>query len=197
MYNSFRKNREVRKLNKDSKRGYSAKELALCSLLAALGAVIMLSGGLIPVFTYCSPLLASCLLVPVIREYGRGRACAVWAVTGLLSLLIGADKEAAFFYVFLGLYPVLRLPLNRIQPPRILAKFTLALLLTLAMYGFTCFVLGLEEIIEGFAAAMWLNAVFFVMMALTVLIFDVLLSRLELVWEYRLRPRLLSKGGDK
>ena len=76
-------------------------------------------------------------------------------------------------------------------------KFTLALLLTLAMYGFTCFVLGLEEIIEGFAAAMWLNAVFFVMMALTVLIFDVLLSRLELVWEYRLRPRLLSKGGDK
>ena len=45
--------------------------LAFCSLMAALGTALMTTGGLVPVLTYCSPLLAGVLLVPVLRDRRR------------------------------------------------------------------------------------------------------------------------------
>ena len=72
--------------------------LAFCSLMAALGAALMLVGGVIPVMTYCSPLIAGVLLIPVLREYGGRWAWLVWLVTALLSLILSADKEAALLY---------------------------------------------------------------------------------------------------
>ena len=36
-----------------------SRPLAFCAMMAALGTMLMLTGGLIPVLTYCSPLLAS------------------------------------------------------------------------------------------------------------------------------------------
>ena len=74
-----------------------AYTVAFCSLMAALGAVMMLTGGLVPVMTYCSPLLAGVLLIPVLREHGRKWAWLVWIVTAALSMILSADKEAAFF----------------------------------------------------------------------------------------------------
>ena len=91
--------------NKNSK---YAHKLALGSVMAALGTVIMLTGGLIPVFTYCSPLIAALLLVPVCDVCGVSYGWIVWFVTSVLSMLIGADKEAAFFYIFLGYYPIIK-----------------------------------------------------------------------------------------
>ena len=60
-----------------------AYTVAFCSLMAALGAVLMLTGGLIPVMTYCSPLMAGVLLIPVLREFGKKWAWLVWLVTAL------------------------------------------------------------------------------------------------------------------
>ena len=91
------------------KREEAAKKsrvISFCAIIAALGTVIMLTGGLIPVFTYCSPIIASVLLISVLEEYGAREGWMVWAVTSALSLLIGIDKEAAFFYLFLGWYPI-------------------------------------------------------------------------------------------
>lgn len=96
-----------------------SKMISFCAILTALGTVIMLTGGLIPVFTYCSPVLASVLLIAVLEEYGTQEAWMVWAVTSALSLLIGIDKEAAFFYLFLGWYPIVRSAFDKI-PSRVL-----------------------------------------------------------------------------
>lgn len=90
--------------------------MAFCSLMAALGAALMTTGGMIPVLTYCSPLLAGVLLIPVLREYGEKWAWLVWLVTALLSLILSVDKEAALFYCFLGCYPILRRCFNRVRP---------------------------------------------------------------------------------
>ena len=45
-----------------------AYSVALCALLSALGVAVMLAAGLLPVLTYCSPLVASLFLIPVLRE---------------------------------------------------------------------------------------------------------------------------------
>ena len=55
--------------------------VAFCALMAALGAVIMTAGGLIPIATYCSPMIAGVLLLPVISELGNRWAWMTWAVT--------------------------------------------------------------------------------------------------------------------
>lgn len=167
--------------------------IAFCSLMAALGAALMMTGGMIPVMTYCSPLLAGVLLIPVLREFGSKWAWLVWIVTAVLSMILSADKEAAFFYLFLGCYPIVKQYLDRVRPA------ALSLLLKLLyfagalglMYGLICFVfrldIGMDELEElGRLAA----AAFYLLMVLTMLIYDAALRNLAILYEYRLRPHL-------
>ena len=61
----------------------SSWSIAFCALMAALGAVIMTAGGLIPVATYCSPMIAGVLLLPVMSELGDRWAWMTWIVWAL------------------------------------------------------------------------------------------------------------------
>lgn len=167
--------------------------VAFCSLMAALGTGFMMTGGLIPVLTYCSPLLAGVLLIPVLREYGARWAVLVWLVTALLSMILCADKEAAFFYFFLGYYPILKGPLDRVRPKGL--AFVCKLLFFAAslgaMYGLIQFVFrldfGLEELEE---LGRYAGLAFYALLCATMLIYDRALRNLALLYEYRLRPRL-------
>ena len=172
-----------------------AYTVAFCSLMAALGTVLMLTGGLVPVMTYCSPLLAGVLLIPVLREHGIKWAWLVWLVTAALSMILSADKEAAFFYLFLGYYPILKLYLDRVKPKplALLLKLVFFALAVGAMYALIYFVfqldVGLEELEE---LGKFAGIVFFVMLVVCMLIYDYALRNLAILYEYRLRPRLLS-----
>ena len=174
------------------KKGFSTKVIALCAVMAALAALIMLSGGLIPVMTYCSPMLASLCLIPVLDVCGTGPAWAVWAVTGALSLLIGADKEAAFFWVFFGFYPIVRPVFEKIKnrPLRIALKTCLFAALTALMYGLTCFILGIGEIVSSFSASAVLNAAFLAAIVICLLLYDRALPGLMFFYQKRLKGRL-------
>ena len=180
----------------EEKRQVSA--LAFCSLMAALGAALMLAGGVIPVMTYCSPLLAGVLLVPVLREYGARWAWLVWIVTALLSLILSADKEAALFYCFLGEYPIAARKIRRIRPYPLALLCRLAyVVLTLGvLYGLILFVfrldIGMEELesLGRFAAAAG-----FVMLTVTMLLYDRVLQNLEILYERKLRPHLKLPHG--
>lgn len=181
-------------MKKGSKTEYSNSfRIAFCSLMAALGAVLMMTGGLIPVMTYCSPLLAGVLLIPVMRECGVKWAWLVWLVTAALSLILSADKEAAFFYLFLGYYPILKRGLDRIRPK--LLSFVCKLLFFAAaiglMYGLIWYVfrldIGMEELEELGRIA---GIAFFVLLAASMMIYDLALRNLAVLYEYRLRPRL-------
>ena len=167
--------------------------LAFCSLMAALGAALMLTGGLIPVMTYCSPLLAGVLLIPVLREYKPQWAWMVWLVTAVLSLMLSADKEAALFYCFLGEYPIVAKRIRRVRP-RVLAFAFRVLYVVLAlglMYGLILFVfqldIGLEELE---ALGRYAAALAFLLLTVTMLIYDRALQNLEILYERRLRPHL-------
>ena len=169
------------------------RALAFCSLMAALGAAMMTTGGLIPVLTYCSPLLAGVLLIPVLWEYGEKWAWLAWLVTALLSLILSADKEAALFYCFLGCYPILRRVFNRVRPAALswLLKLLYILLALGGLYALILLVLGLDigmEDLESLGRYAALGG--FLMLAVTMLLYDRVLVNLEILYERRLRGKL-------
>ena len=174
------------------KSSFSTKTISLCAMMAALASAIMLTGGLVPVFTYCSPLLASLCLIPVLDRCGKKAAWATWAVAAGISLLIGADKEASFFWVFFGWYPIVKPRLDAVSRPplRLLCKVLLFLFSGAVMYGLTCFVLGIDEILSSFSGSAVLNALFLLAIALCMLLFDRALVNMTALY----RKRFASKS---
>lgn len=167
--------------------------LTFCAVLAALGTVIMLVGGVLGVATYAAPLLASCCLIPILTEYGRGRAWLAWGVTAVLSVLLCADKECAFFYVFIGYYPIIRGRFERVgrKLVRLLLKLLFFAAAVAALYAFLCFVFRLDAVLEELSetgAAM--TALFFAGMLAALMVYDAALKVAWILYERRLRPRL-------
>ena len=181
-------------MKNDAKTTYSPVfPVAFCSLMAALGVVLMMTGGLIPVMTYCSPLLAGVLLIPVLRECGTKWAWMVWVVTAALSMILSADKEAAFFYLFVGYYPILKPGFDRIRPKALgfAAKLLFFAAAVALMYGLILTVLGLDigmEELEELGRIAWIG--FYLLLLLSMMIYDVALGNLTILYEYRLRPRI-------
>lgn len=167
--------------------------IAFCALMAALGAALMAAGGLIPVATYCSPMIASVLLLPVMSELGNREAWLTWAVTSLLAMLLSIDREAAFLYFFVGYYPILRPYLDAVRsaPLRFLLKLLFFALTLGLMYALILWVFQLEAVLEDFGGfSFWMSVGFFAALVAVMMLYDLALSRLHLFWLLRLRPRL-------
>lgn len=98
----------------------ATKELALCSMLAALSVVVLCLGGIVPFAVYACPMLASGALLLVREECRPSYAWCCWAAVAILALLLGPDKEASALYLFLGWYPLLQPKLEAIRRPLLL-----------------------------------------------------------------------------
>lgn len=167
--------------------GKETRKTALSGLLCALGAAVMVLGGLISVATYCCPILASLVLLPAADFCGRKRAVGVYAVTALLSLLLSPDKEAALLFLALGYYPILQPILDRL--PKLLRPLSRLALFAVAaglVYGILAGLLGLPAehmppLLNLLATAAGV-AVFF--------LYDRLLHPMSDLCRRRLRPRL-------
>ena len=176
-------------------RGRRASALAaFCGMTAALSVVLMLAGGLIPIATYVSPLLASALLLPVCVEFTRRAAWGTWLVTAVVALLLGMDKEAAFLYLFVGWWPAAKTPLEariRGRMPRLLLKAALFAICVGAMYSLLIFLMHMEAIEADFGEmGQWMTGLFFVALVACLLLFDRLLTPLGVIYERRIRPKL-------
>ena len=84
------------------RRNAPAVRMAVCGVTAALAAAIMLVGTWVPAATFCCPVLASLLLIPVEREYGVRLSLCWYGAVAVLSLLLAADKEAALLFALLN-----------------------------------------------------------------------------------------------
>ena len=85
-----------------------AGAIALGGVLAAVSVIIMGLGGMIPVATYVCPAIVILVLQMVLLLCGRKIAWAWYGVVAILSALMSPDKEAAFVFVFMGYYPILK-----------------------------------------------------------------------------------------
>lgn len=171
----------------------TALSVTFCGLMAALGAGIMIAGGFLGVLTYAAPLIASACLIPVMHEFGKSRAWLAYIATAILSALISADKEEAFFYIFVGFYPIIRSFIQRIRPklPRLLVKLGFFSVAVGAMYSLLCFVFRSEQVLSDLSElGALLTALFFAGLIAVLLVFDLLLKFAEAIYVKRLRPKL-------
>ncbi len=131
-----------------------AKQMALCGILAALALTVMVLGGVIPVATYCTPLLAAIMLIPVLERCGRRMAWAWFVSVAVLACLLCPDTEAAILFLCIGHYPIIRHDLNRIRLKglRLLAKLLVFNLALVVMTALLAAVLGLGQVMATFAA---------------------------------------------
>ena len=129
----------------------ASRDLALCGVLCALAVAIMAMGTIIPVATYCCPLLASMTIVPVLIICGEKLSWAMFAASAILSLLLAPDKEAAAIFLALGYYPIVKPRLDKKpKPRRIVWKLLLFNAAIIAVYGALLFVFRLDALREEF-----------------------------------------------
>ena len=172
-----------------------SRRIALCGLLTALAVTLLMLGGIIPLATFCAPLLAIAVLLPVLAEFGPRYAWAAWAAVSILTLLLAADRELALVYLFFGWYPILRPRLETIpnRVLRLLSKIALCNLLIGAMYGLALFVFQMEALAAEFAgasAALLLSTL--VLGNIVFLLMDKVLGRLLALWQRKLRKRFMK-----
>lgn len=170
-----------------------SRKIAFCGLMVALSVTLMLCGGLIPIATYCVPMACGALLLPVMIEYGKRSAWSTYAAVSLLSVLLGIDKEAAFFYMFLGYYPILKWSIDRIKrkPLRLLAKLLIFNGSVLLMYAVLGFILNMDALVAEFSQmGMILLVLFILMLNVCLLLYDRLLLPLLYLYVHKLQPKL-------
>ena len=179
-----------------SKRNESRRQsvrIAFCGLTAALSVALMLSGGLIPVATYCAPMAAAVLLLPILLEFGKKTAWTVFAAAAAVTLMLGVDKEAALFYLAIGYYPIVKWDIDRVHSRglRILFKLLVFNLSIGLMYALLCFVLHVDAITAEFGEMGPVMLFLFVLgLNLCLFIYDRLLMPLSILYWNRIRPQL-------
>ena len=166
----------------------STRELALSSLMAALGVVFLCLGGIIPFALYACPILASAALLPVREECRKSYGWCCYGAIAVLGLLLGPDKEAAALFVFLGYYPLIKPRLDRIKNKglRVSCKLGVAVAAIGTMYAVLLYVIGLASVVEEFAAtAPWMLWTTIGLGVVVFLVYDLLLGRFALIYQRR------------
>lgn len=166
----------------NQKKNTPASRMALGGVLAALAVVIMSLGGLVPIFTYVSPMVGAVILQIVLLACGERIAWAWFGAVALLGVLLSPDKEAAAVFVFLGYYPIVKPKIDRLRFPWIwkLLLFNVSIGL---MYYLLLHLFGMAELGAEFAEFGT------VMLAVMLLLGNVTFFMLDRVLMLRLRRR--------
>ena len=154
-----------------------AANIALGGVLAALAVVIMSMGTLIPVATYVCPMLCALILQLVRKVCGNRIAWAWYGAVTILSLLLAPDKEAAFIFLALGYYPIVKSKLDRLKGNWMwkLLYFNTVILIT---YWFLIHLLGFDHLASEFSEiGIAMTALLLILGNVTFILLDKLLER--------------------
>ncbi|MBQ2767343.1 MAG: hypothetical protein IJF49_04605 [Clostridia bacterium] len=151
----------------------------------ALGVILLWLGAVVEVLDLSLAAIASVLTVMGVIEFGSAFPWLVWGATSLLSLLILPAKfPALLYFLFMGLYPMLKAIFERqhyiIAWILKLSAFNTALLLLIVL---CTYVFALPD--TGLA----FEAVVFALANGAFVLYDIALSRLILLYLFKLRPR--------
>lgn len=170
------------------------KKIALTGMLCALAVVIMMMGGLIPLATFCCPLLAGVMLVPVFVECGEKLSWGAYIAIAALGLILCPDKEAALLFAFLGYYPIIRwrIEQKRSRLVRVLVRLAVFNAAVGLMYSISIFVLQMDQLLAEYREMGMVLTLFTLLLGnITLLVYDVFLANITLIYVNRLRDKLL------
>lgn len=174
-----------RLLTAANKHDDKAYYIALGGMVAALSLIFMFLSAVFPAADLVFPALAGVLLICTLYEMGTGWSFLIFAVVGILSLLMLPTKEVALYYIFfLGHYPIIKSYIERIsnKPLKWVVKIAVVnvcaaavLLVSVWLFDFS------SEIFEyGYALlALLLNAAF--------VVYDIALDRLAVLYRNRIQ----------
>ncbi len=177
------------------------RRLAVCSVLCALGVVVMGLGALVEIMDLTAAAMAALVILPILLTYGRTYALLSYAVMGVLGVILMPQSLTSWLFLGLvGYYPIVKERLDRL--PRSLGYLIKAalvgavLLLYLAVFYFV-FMQGQgslwDAFLQGFGepdGASWLPWALVGLSVFTFLIFDLLIDRLLILYHIRWKRRL-------
>lgn len=172
------------------RRSDGAKKAALGGMLTAFATVLMMIAGWIPKSTFILPAAAGLAVLVAATEFKNGFGILVYAAVSLLSFILCANKTSVLCFVLIfGYYPMLRVQIDRIKI-RVLAillkvcVFAAAFVGTVAL-GVWVFGVSLESyFVAGINTPVIFGAAFVVFM----FVYDYLLSRLYVLYGFKIRP---------
>ena len=174
----------------------SSRRIAVSGMMVALGAAVMLLGGVIPIATFCCPAIAGLALIPLVFDCGRAYALSAYGAIALLSLMLCPDKEAALLFCFLGYYPVVKWVFDaRIKRkwPRRLTKLLLWNAAIGIMYALIFFVFRLDQIMADYMdMTLWMTALTLLLGNVTLALYDIVLLRFSMLYLARFRNKLFK-----
>lgn len=168
--------------------------VALCGVLGALSVAILAMGGLIPLATYCAPMLAGMLLIPILAECPERYAWMTWAAASVLGILLVPDRELTLVYgLVLGPYPMCKHHIDRLpgRAVRFVCRLLLFNLTVAVCYGLLLVVFPLPGLMEEFTGGgMLLMVATLITGNLAFLVYDAALRVMTVLYRRRVRPLL-------
>ncbi len=162
------------------------RALTLSSVLAALSVLLLFLGSLIDVMDLAAVMVASFFVTLVLVECRGAWPWLLYVVVSVLSFLLFPGRFVTIEYVFFGgIWPILKYWLERL--PR-LPSFLLKLLLgnALALGGAW---LGLRFFGLEIPGSVWLRVLVVVLWEVVFLLYDLLLTRMIVLWCVKYRSR--------
>lgn len=154
-----------------------SKRISVCSMMAAVGVVVMLLGAVLGLGMYVCPVIVGLCLIPIGRDYGTKYQIMLWIVISILSfILVPNPEENLMFAGLFGWYPALWPKLQKLPKLlRLLVKLLLFNVIVIAIEALVMLVL----VPEIMGTAMLL--VLLVLGNIVFLLYDKLIPRFDII----------------
>ena len=163
------------------------KYLTVSAMLVALGVILLGLGSLINTLDLTVAALASILCVWAVIEMGKTYAWMFWLVTSFLAILLLPRKTPGCFYLFIGLYPILKERLERL--PRAV-EWVLKIVIFHAMIALCWLVLRIFVPGEAALEFGWLLLATYALVLVAFLLYDYALTKLISFYLQKLQKRI-------
>ena len=162
------------------------RALTLSAVLAALSVLLLFLGSLFDVTDLAAVMVASFFVVLVVIECRGAWPWLLYITVSVLSFLLLPGRFVSVEYaLFGGVWPILKYWLERL--PR-LPSFLLKLLVGNALAAFAAW-LGLKFFGLEVPSALWLKIAAVALWEAVLLLYDLLLTRLIILWCVKYRSR--------
>ena len=172
-------------------RSERTKRLTVCAMLGALGVVVLYLGSMIEVIDISMAVIASLFAIFAVIEYGAPYAWSIYAITGVLSIVLLPNKIPALMYIFFfGFYPIIKEKIERRSSKLtqwVLKEILFNVCLVLLM------VLGNYLLMIDVKSWIVIEIVFFLLANGVFPVYDVALTRLISLYIFRLRRKFRIK----
>ena len=176
------------------------KKMTLSAVLAAMGVVLLLIGAVIEVLDLTMAALASFFCIFAVIEMGRGYPWMIYAITGILSIILMPQGLGGWFYIlFFGYYPIVKEKIEKLSKPVAWGLKLLVFNAAITVYAIISYFLffgELEMLLAEFSAMFggmevgaFLVVAIYAILNLVFVIYDLALTKLITLYFLKLRKK--------